>query len=446
MFMEQNELNNALNLYKIRKKDMMRPLKVLFLIMTFLFLLDTITAITGLFTYNAVLLPFKLKTYTQLGVFFTMFLVLGNTVIYKSDNKKYEMLPQSNKSRFLAYVMQCYVSLGVVLIYTTLLYLIDYGILSVIANFNENVHLAYEFNFLFFISGFFVNLLYALLGASLIIFVGVLARSANLFFKVVLGLAAVFLTFFHFPDGGSILTYIILYFANEPSLLLFILKAITVIVVLSASSWFINKHTVYYKAEGHRFPRWAVITGTLFIVLTFYNAAILLSFTGKSNSHEEVQVIEESTSEYYKNHSFGQKVYSPEDFKGFNTLNIIPNFEEDLDNITIEHSKEEDNSMAFTEDLVIFYTLPSNAIDDIKYIDYTKPTLDINLEGNNLYLNYDYKKNQKLVLLDSFGFMTEFEMFKGKNYCSTVMGTMYSYNNGSVKIFCPENLNLLVKY
>lgn len=440
MLMGKEELNNALNLYEIRKKHSNKALKIIFIMIAFLFLLDTITYAMEAFRFNEIPLTFKFKTYTQYGMFFTMFLVLGNTIMYKAENVNFDMMPQTNKSRFLAYLMQCYISIFKVLVYTTLLYLIDFIIFSTIANFNSNIHLVYDFNILFFISGFLVNLIYGALGASFIILLGALYRKAGMLLRILfIGILVVF-AFTPLLLGTTLLVNLIFFFTLEKSLIVFVFKAVATILSFTALAWLINSHTCYYAEEPTSLPRWTAIFIAVFLVMGVFSTAAITSFSGISNVGYTTS--ETSPEAHYELPGW-QKLEIPISEINTDILYATPNFYEDGDNLSllIRDSKDEFNEAK--DNLIIYYRLPDQKLDETSIYEYTNQTLEAKVQGNKLYLTYNYDENQKLIMLTPFGFMTEFERFKGHNYQNPVFGESRGFIHGNVEILCPEGLKVV---
>ena len=439
MLMGKEELNNALNLYEIRKKHSNKALKIIFIMIAFLFLLDTITYAMEAFRFNEIPLAFKFKTYTQYGMFFTMFLILGNTIMYKAENVNFDMMPQTNKSRFLAYLMQCYISIFKVLVYTTLLYLIDFIIFSTIANFNSNIHLVYDFNILFFISGFLVNLIYGALGASFIILLGALYRKAGMLLRILfIGILVVF-AFTPLLLGTTLLVNLIFFFTLEKSLVLFIFKAVIAILSFTALAWIVNSHTCYYEEEPTSLPRWTAIFIAVFLVIGVFSTAAITSFTSVSNEKTATsQAIPEA---YYELPGWHKQEIPLSDIKT-NTLHVTSNFSKDEDNLSIILRDPSDELNEAKDSLIIYYRLPDQKLDETSIYEYTNQTLEAKVQSNKLYLTYDYDENQKLIMLTPFGFMTEFERFKGHNYQNPVFGESRGYIYGNVEVLCPEGLKI----
>lgn len=440
MLMGKEELNNALNLYKIRKKHSNKAIKIIFIMITFLFLLDTITYVVEAFRFNEIPLTFKFKTYTQYGVFFTLFLVLGNTIMYKAENINFDMMPQTNKSRFLAYLMQCYISIFKVLVYSTLLYLIDFILFSILAKFNSNIHLVYDFNIVFFISGFLVNLLYGFLGASFIILLGAIYRKAGLLLRILFIGALVLCAFIPFLLGTTLLLNLIFFFALEKSLLVFILKSVVTLLSFTALAWIINNHTSYYAEEPSSLPSWASLFIAVFLVMGVLSISALTSFSGISNN--EYTTSQATSDSYYKLPEW-QKHEIPLSNIHTTTLHVNSNFYEDKDNLSLIIRDTNDELNEAKDSLIIYYRLPDNKIDETPIYKYTNQALEVKIQGNKLNLNYDYEKNQKLIMLTPFGFMTEFECFNGLNYQNPVLGESRGYIHGNIEILTPEGLTIV---
>lgn len=448
MFMDNKQLKNAIELYKIRKRESRLSIFILMAIPTFLFVLDFFGVITQVLNYNARPVGLQLNTYSKTALFplalFIGFLALN----YKSFNQEHQVLPQTNKSRFFSYALYNYSLFLKVSMISIGLYLLQYGIISIMAKFSGNIHLAYDFSWSFVIWGLLVNLIYGFLAISLLIFIGVLDRKFGLIFKIIFGLSVLLL--FISINGNLVGRYIVKiigFWTKESSLILFTAKALGLWLAITGISWSLNSRTVYYKSENHRFPKWVVTALGAFVIFTFTSTFLIMgSFTGSSSSHKEISV---STEEY--NILQGGYTLIPLDCSSLNTgdlIKIVPDFTPENEDMTIWTNTVDDfemgsiNSEAI-EGLHISYKFPKYSLNNVDLNSFTKGKITATLEGTTLYLHYSYDENQKVLLISPYSFMDQFQAFKNKNLFNPALGTYRSNGWGDIRIISESGIKVM---
>ena len=322
-------------------------------------------------------------------------------------------------------------------------YLLQYGILSVIAGLNSNVHLAYDFSLSFVIWGFIVNLIYGFLAIGLLILIGALDRKFDLIFRIILG--AVFLLSIISFNGTYMGTYIgklVGFWTKEPSLILFTLKGLILWLVLSGTSWIINNNTVYFKSKDYSFSKRIVISIGLFLAITITTVFIFMGNISVTSVTKELSVKEEVG--FDSHDGYIQLPVDCSNLKEGDVIKIITNLSTSSENLSIWTVSEDDYDMnnIHIDGLHVSYDLGKYMVDNVNLNDFYNPEVTAKVEGNNLYINYSYDKNQKVLMLSPYNFMSQFEAFKGKNLYNSVFGSYRSSSNVSVRVISERGIRV----
>ena len=447
MFMDRKELKNALTLLKIRKKEMKVSLFFSFYVI-FLLLVNSFAVCTIIFNNNSNILTYKLTTYTQDIFFFSLILLTILAFYYKTFNREHEVFPQTNKSRFLSYALFNYEFFLVMSVVALIAYLLQYGILSVIAGFNPNVHLAYDFSLSFVVWGFIVNVLYGCLAISILLFIGTLNRKYPIVFKVativVLSLILITNQFL-----GEYFLSIIGFLTKESSLIVFTLKAIGLWILISSGSWFINRNTVYFEIQSSKQSK-KLVAGVGF-ALVFVIVVIILSanvFSLQTTTTKETSV--SATENFQSLNNYTNIPLDTSHLKEGDSIKIITNCNFEEEGLFISNINADDfgDDVAFygfdgkVHGLQLSYSLPSRVYNKVNLTPYLNPKLTAELKGTTLYLSYEYSKNQKLFYLSPYIFMGQFHAFKDKNLFKDFIGTSGSNRGGEIYIFAENGINI----
>ncbi|MEG0308790.1 MAG: hypothetical protein RR636_12660 [Clostridium sp.] len=447
--MDKRQLKNALGLYKIRSKEHNKSLLIACGILLFLFCADMINGLIEVFTFSEDVTASLFQTYSQLSWIVLISITSGSLFWYKTFNSQHEMFPQDNKTRFLSYVMFNYSYLLKLLVLSLSLYLFQYGLFSIIGTFNPNIHFAYPINLDFLISAFIVNFLYGSLFIALIILLGTLDRKFNLYFKI----TAICIFLLGFIKNGSIFMYIVefsKFLTAESSLLLFILKAIVLLVVILGLSWIINNSTIYYR-RNTKSSRTLTVIATSLLLIVFVSFSVLIP-AYKYDS--DVTVIEESENKVLDESNFFHDFAGIEDFgaikvdlsnlKPGDTIEVINTHNSNNNSLPIADIRFASNEVVNNQ-LYVNYSIPSNKKNWVNLNDYKNPVVTASLDGNKLYINYSYNENQKVLFLSAYGFMSQFHIFKDKGLFKEHIGSMSGSGSGSINIVYPIGFKVITQ-
>ncbi|MEG2017281.1 MAG: hypothetical protein RR844_03660 [Clostridium sp.] len=448
MFMDRRELKNALNLYKIINKETRLNKIILFAIPLFLFIVDFMGVWTQVFNYNDQITYFSLNTYSQYALFMSLAFFVGTAFMYRTLNKEHEVLPQTNKSRFLSIALFMYSLLLKLSVFALVLYFIQYGFISIVAGFTGNVHFAYDFSLSFVISGFIVNFIYGSLLLALVLLIGALDRKWSLYFRASF-LAIIPILLFNNLFLGKGLMEFISFWTKESSVIVFVVKAAGLWIVLSGLAWLINANTVYFKNANAKFSKASIAVICCIIALMVMAPMFLFGgFTYHTGYNQEVSVTENERLDYSSR--FITLPLDGSHLKKGDTIKVVTNcnFEDNMMCIIDLNADQTDDEINFygfegkVDGLEISYDLPENMHNEININAFINPKITASLEGTTLYLNYEYDKNQKVLYLSPYGLMGQFEAFKDKNYFKDFIGTSGGSNYGNVYILPEDGIKI----
>lgn len=447
MFMDRRELKNAISLYKIYNKETRLNRLIIFAIPLFLFVIDFMGVWTQVFNYNDQITYFSLNTYSQYLMVISLAFLIGMAFMYKRINKEHEVLPQTNKSRFLAHILFNYSLIIMLSVLALVLYLAQYGIISIISNFTGNIHLAYDFSLRFVISGFIVNFIYGSLLIALILLIGTLDRKWPLYFRISFLVLIPILLFNNLFLGKGLMDFIS-FWTKEPSVIVFVVKAAGLWVVLSGLAWSINANTVYFKNANAKFSKASIAVICCIVALMLIAPMLLFGgFTYHTGYNQEVSVSENEALDYSSKY-----IPLPLDashLKKGDTIKVVTNCRFEDNKMSIVDIKADDyGDVSFygfdstVEGLQISYVLPEQMHNEINVTSFINPKVTASLDGTTLYLNYEYDKNQNVLYLSPYGLMGQFDAFKDKNHFKDFIGTSGGNYYGSVCLLSEDGIKI----
>ncbi len=455
--MDKRQLKNTLGLYNLRIKSRESSIGMLcaYVALFFYFAMELVTNLMGVLNSSSKIGIFIISTYTTFA-FWISILFCGNmTIYYKAYNHKLSVFPQDKKTRFLSYILYNYITLLKLSIFALFLYLIQYGFFSIVGHFNPNMHFAYPINFSFLISGFVVNLLYGLIIISIITLLGTLQRKFNLYFilgVVVIGVTAIVIAIYS-PNAAIFKSIIgiIEFFTKEPSLWIFIIKVLGLWTLLFGLSWFINNHTVYYKSDYTEPSQGKIATigislGIFIIIVNFsLFSTVYNNETSFETDNSTIVTKKNGTSnlELFKDILNTKNIEIPiSNIKPEDPVEIIKEIHGGKEDILVS-TYSDDSMNEKAENIIVKYNVPYNEVNSIDINKYTNPVVTARLEENKLFINYSQTENQKVIFLSSYGFMSQFQCFKGQNLYKENFGERSGSGPGSIEVVYPEGLKII---
>lgn len=437
--MDKRQLKNINNLYKIRSKEYKKALWIIYILLASFFAIDLIATLMDIFTYSKDVTTYSLQTYTTNGLFLAISISIGTLLWYNSFNNQHQAFPQDNKTRFMSYALFNYITLLKVSVTSLLLYLIQYNIWALLGSLNSNISFAYPINLPFLISGFIVNLLYGSMLIALTLLINVLSKKFHIYFYITF---IMFVVAAFFNNGALFIAIgnLFSFWTKEPSLGIFVVKCTITLGILLISTVVINNTIVYYKAETKnttksRFILCGIALFCFIIVISL--SVFTYSYPYNSTSEMGSDSIDFVNDNPFKNFEEKEIEVALTNLNTDIPIEIVTQFNEDEENIfTTRYS---DSSIEeFYENIIVKYHLPCNEVDYINLNYFKNPIVTAKLEDNKLYINYTYDENQKVILLSSYGTMSQFDCFKGKTLFKGNPGHMTGSSDGSIEIIYPK--------
>ncbi|MCL2250245.1 MAG: hypothetical protein FWC13_13390 [Oscillospiraceae bacterium] len=451
MFMAKNELSNAVTLARVQIKNNKLSLIGLGIVLLIILLAGLIPAIVvALSSYEEHIAHSTIFDNFFIPVLGISFGVTVLNFIYRSYNKDYAVYPQTNNSRFLANQIYIYSMAILIPLAVMFIYLIQYGVMAVIAHGRDNVHLVFDFSIAFVLSGLVVAIIYVALIAGTITLISALIRKFRLyaivFFTVLTIVLLVSIT-----EPSHLLLRLLGFLLDEPNIWLFILKGIGTWAVLFITAFLVNRYTVYYKS--HSFKLNSKVVGGLCATMIFATY-IIISLVGMNVQPvaHSVEISEEPSAwdVLWDEHTNVLEI-DLSDVPPGSDINVVAsgsatfidglNPEIEFISTFSHHQGHGQTTFHFadgTEQTFPFGHLVVLGGDELRDIDgntlfaqyhypiqviqsgglishLMNPQFDIRFEGNTLYVNYTYDRNQKAIVIPVWSFMSQFDNFRGQN-------------------------------
>lgn len=429
MFMGKADLVNIRNLLKIRNKES-TGINYIYYLLTFLFVMDLIGLIRSVFAFDTEAVSVSFQPYSNWSFVLMIFACLYYTVTYNDYNNRHQIYPQNNKSRFLSYLLFCYLSFLKTQAAALGLYFLQLGICGMFDSFKRNIDYAYPFSPFFLISGICVTLLYGFIILSLMVLLGALDRKFNWWFRLsFIGIMVILVT----TQGGSLLIRVIHFLTKEYSLPVFIMKALIIWLGFLLLGYIVNVITRYYRLQKN-FKYYYAIIAALLLLLIFIKGGLTIS--PYQTSYGSSKVVPDFVESVLENAQYQVDVSSLPDGA---QLKVKMSWEDRAKNNPVSldiQSKSPDK-------LLINYAPPANAVNDIDFNKFTKPILILSLDNNILSIRTESMVNRKIVMLYPFSFLQNFDCYK-ESYYKLKSGTSSTSGSGAIYIFPPKGKNIEV--
>ena len=471
--MAKNELINAVKLARAQLKSGRVVSTLGFaIVIAFFFVTETSTAIYGIFQKSEGIDYFQLTDNSFFWIFGMGIAYVVFNCLYRQSNRNFSVYPQTNNSRFLCFQLMTHLWIIVVPLTLMVVYLLQYGILSLIANGNSNIHLVYNFDITFVLAGLVVMIIYMALLAGIVSLVSALLRKFKLyaaaFFSaiIVLGISNLTIAINVFKKLFGFVMF-------ESSFWMFALHGVIFWAALFAATLVINRFTVYYKTrsfklKSERFEVIVAISVGAIIALGIIAITILAMRAGEPD--DAATNTQEVSNDYFDfmedvyNRSYGELKFDISHLPAGSNIDIevsgdvvlVPNadrivgygsggeyqsywFEDGTElkfsqsQMTIMLDGELENIQGDT--LIVTYSYPWQIIDNVEIAHLMNAEFEARLEGNTLYIHYTYDKNVKAVFVSMWSFMWQFDYFKGKGLFSDSIFSWSSSSSANVNIF-----------
>lgn len=436
MFMGKVEWENTIKLLKIRNKESQVVKGICFVLLA-LFGIDLYSVIRKIMEHSSEVVAIHYQTYSVWAFVLIMICLCLVVMNYNQYHCKIQIFPQSKKSELVSFLLFCYQSIIKVLIFSLVLYLIQYGISEILTMFFDNVNHVYKFNILFILSGFLVNILYGFLIISFIILLGVLDRKYRITFRII-AIGAFLISYINYVKGNYILNRILGFIMGETSIIIFTIKGTFLLLVFIAICLYINEKTKYYQVDKGFILSNAIVGVAIGLIMYIVLSFFMFSTDKMESSIVEVKEPKINFGNQQVNNSYKVDVSHLPDGS-----TILLNFPKKLSE---EYSLYYDNeSVNLTNDqIIIDFVRVRKFADWVDLYQFMDVQIDQKLEGNTLILNIVSKENVKVFFISPFSFMWQFDYFRDKQILKEKAGSMGGGGGGNISIYLPEGKKLKV--
>ena len=446
MFMVREELTNVRNLLRIWYKAWSRTSIWSLIAVAVFFLIPLSTAVFGIFQDSSTARFYSMIEFSVSFMFGFAFVFIILLFMYRSNYAKWSVFPQTNNSRFIAAQLVNYIIIVVVALLIIVSYLLNYGVISVVAHFRDGVYIAPDFDVVFIVAGFFVFLAYCSLIFAVIDLVGTILRKWT--YYAVVAFAALFaLTISNLMAVVRFVQNVLSFLTGESSLALFFLKAAGLWAVITCASFFINHFTVY-----HRSSRWTVRKPPVVVVCAAIAVVMLIVVAG---------LIIFSTAPFDSNLSYTEISSEPVDdfFDGAEEIRIDVSHLPRGSNLSIEgegiyvaatgfgmslSTGNTGDHPAFVsgtdalenlqgDTIAVRFLAPWYNVNGIDLFAYANPRVTAYLDGSTLFIHYS-EDRVDIVIMPIWSFVRQFDLFSHRNVLTEVPFGYNIYSNTSANI------------
>jgi hypothetical protein len=442
MFVAKGELKNTGQLLRIRLRNMkQRGLRFFAIIAGIIFLASLTQTVIWLLEKSD---GITVYTWDNKSIWIAIGLLAGILVMncsYRQVNENFKVFPQTNTSRFLSHQALIHIGIIFIALFCMTLYMIQYGMVAAMALVNKNINIVFTFDIGFVLTGFVVMIIYTSIINGIISVIFTLIRRFR-FYAIVFFTGIVVWMLTNIRETLELLKILFGFLIFEHGVTMFIIKGVIMWAVLLLLSIFINKYTAYYrhpsKDTNSRAAIAVVVLSSLALLsMTTLFIAVPESGVGIDNEQEMKQNvpgyfdIEPQTEVVDVSHlPPGSKI-------NIVTSNVIDSFDysygtgynqgifknysddpryKDKDGLLMYVGyNERELSNLNGETLVISYLYKMETIDNLDIVSLANPHLSVRLEGDTLYLDFTYEENVKVVFMESWSFMRQFDIYMNKN-------------------------------
>jgi len=257
MFMVKDEYANIKNLFRVRVKSYVTTFIWFFVVITFVLLASLAGTIVGILRSNTV----SYYSITDFSGWMLFGLALGYVLqafLYRNTHAKLSVYPQTNNSRFISSLLYNYIWIFIAASTVLIAYILQYGVLSMLSVFVDNIHFALTFDMGFVVAGYFAYVLYILLLVSVIELIAAILRKWT-YYALAAFTAISSLLIVNFSVIIERAPNALAFLFREASLPVFFVKSMVLLLVITAVAIVINHYTVYHKNQGRALNKSVVI-------------------------------------------------------------------------------------------------------------------------------------------------------------------------------------------
>ncbi len=385
------------------------------------------------------------------GVHFIFFITtIVGLALFSNWSKKISIFPTTQMTKAITYNLSYAIAMLSFLVLYTAIYSLTYLAMFIYSMVNENVVLTVEFNLGYSLFGIVVNIINALILYSLINIFVAFIRKFGAYGWITLATITVILISNFQPVINYLNRLLELYFA-EDRIFSYFVRSIIILIVFNLIAY-----TIYYFTKEYKTKIYKKLEVIIFVGICFTITSLSILFI----EVEEVYYLQEDYNGVELTHDWEVDGYYDitDRFDSYVTLefdishleensviNIITNenvineekFEEQIfnDNFIWSDLVLPTNEVTVTGDtLLLSYRLPIKITNNVDILSYAKPTVEAELIGNELHINYQYNKDLILISILPISMLFEFDVFEGKNIQTSLFQSSSSNSTGLFSI------------
>jgi hypothetical protein len=429
-----DELANAGKLTGIRLRDSRKKMVYVGAVLAALLALQMASTIKSVFDSFAGELHAWEYQMVDISAFPVVFIAAAFGAIafmYRYNYQSYAMYPLTTNSRFLAAQAVYHIWLLFFAVVTLVCYLVQYGVFSFLSARYDSVFLAYQFSWSYVVAGFFVSVLYVAIVMAAVSLIAALLRKIGIYGAVGL-IVVVIIGLTNLPTVSWIFSNMAGFLIHEQSVGWFLVKGFATWLILFGSAFLINKFTVFYRNEWNVSSTKAVIAAAVVVFLAVLGAGamyfmVMLVQEGDDGVfREETDIV--SIDGGYLREGQPQEIiidgsHIPEGssirLKAYDSNRRIMTLENQTVYFTnydfIDLSGDLESLSVFTgQRIIVTYALPFYEINGVDLYQFVKPEFSARLEGNTLYLDYQYADHTSVIFITVWEYMAQFDGYKEK--------------------------------
>jgi len=234
---------------------------------------------------------------------------------------------------------------------------------------------------------------------------------------------------------------VINFIVKESSILIFIIKTVSISLILIILSILLNQHSYNNKKERNYGYITIIACIGIFIILNNFSYGTTISSTMMID--EAVVENEIYADEIYKfNRSEAKNEYQIELNELINSENIkIYLAEKDKHNFSIRHYNF---SSKANENVIVHFIPNKNNINGIDVASYMNPQLAIRYINNEIHLKVLYKKDVQVIFMEPYSMLKQFEFLKDKGILKEFYGNRNEKIPGKIIFYAPEDVSMKI--
>jgi hypothetical protein len=469
MLVAKSELINAGKLTRVKLSNTKHSgLTIALFIVLVIYLINFLPNFIGLFQETDSLTTYYWQNYSLPFAIGVLVAIIVHNCVYRTTNQNFSVYPQTNTSRFLAdqTIQHFWILAGLML--STLLSVLQYAVIALLAHGRPNMHFVYSFDPLFVLAGLVVVTLYSAIIAECLTLIATLLHKFRLFAVIFLVALAAF-SLANSQTSLYALSKLFAYLIYEHSVGWFIIKGLMTWAALLLLTIVINKYTVYEHRSSQ--PAKSVVVGIAVAVACTLTLIIVgcVAFRMIPGAGTGIGIAQEMTAEKLAElpAPMPEQEQIEIDISGLaqgSAIDVVTsgNIRNIRDAGEIISISKRDNHIVFLgfedgrrveiplEYLIFAYDTQLDHIHGDKlllsyqhpfFVDRSEyisplihPQFTADLIGSTLYLHYTYDKNVKALYVPMWSCMWQFAYFQGNHLYNEAFAFSYSSNVGRLSV------------